>query len=324
MKRQMIGAASLFLLVAAAPPVATAEPEIVTEDVDRFYVLYDAAGGKPTAEQLQRNYLDRGSEGLDEFARLRRISGERIAAAIAERPEIYEDARRCVAVLPSVSRRLTTALARLGVSYPQATFPPVTIAVGRGKPIGIGNAEGGVMIGLEALCAADFFAPDLEDRFVSVIAHEYVHVQQPAAQHEDPNETVLKAALLEGGAEFVTELITGSISYGHLIKATRGKERALEAEFVAERDEKAIGSDWLYNGLGTPERPGDLGYWVGYRITKAHYENADNKAAALREIIELRDPEALLAKSGWYPGMELSAAKRYAGPLDEGSEDSSK
>ena len=55
----------------------------------------------------------------------------------------------------------------------------------------------------------------------------------------------------------------------------------------------------------TPEKPGDLGYWVGYRIAKAYYQRASDKRAALREILEMTDPKALLAKSGWHPGVEL-------------------
>ena len=300
----LASAAFVFLLGAAAPPAAVG-PEIVSKDVGRFYAVYDAAGGKPGAEQLQRDYLDQGSDGLDEFAKIRRITGERIATAIDKRPEMYVEARQCAAVMPTVKARLTRALTKLRELYPQANLPPVTLAIGRTKPVGTANATAGVMIGLEALCALDFLNPDIEDRFVSVIAHEYVHVQQPAAQIEEPDATVLEASLIEGGAEFVAELIGGSVGYSHLAAATKGREKALETEFVAEQDETAMGSDWLYNGMGTPERPGDLGYWVGYRIAKAHYVNAEDKKAALKDIIEVRDAKALLARSGWYPGIPL-------------------
>ena len=53
--------------LAAVAVIATAQaaaPEVHTEDVDRFYKIYEAAHGHPTAEQLQRGYLDTGSEGL--------------------------------------------------------------------------------------------------------------------------------------------------------------------------------------------------------------------------------------------------------------------
>ena len=104
-------------------------PAIHIEDVDRFYKVYDAAGGHPTAEQLQYDYVDLGSDGLHEFAKLRNISGERIADTLVSHPEIYSSAKRCMLVLPRVRRRLEVALRTLGRLYPEARFPPVTIAV---------------------------------------------------------------------------------------------------------------------------------------------------------------------------------------------------
>jgi hypothetical protein len=47
------------------------------------------------------------------------------------------------------------------------------------------------------------------------------------------------------------------------------------------------------------------GYWVGYRIVKAYYQQASDKRRAIREILEMSDPKAFLAKSGWYPGIRL-------------------
>ena len=76
--------------------------------MERFYKIYDAAGGHPTAEQLQHDYIDPGSDGLHHFAKVRNISGTTIAATLAKQPSIYSDAKRCMAVLPralSASRR---------------------------------------------------------------------------------------------------------------------------------------------------------------------------------------------------------------------------
>lgn len=293
---------ALLLLAAASKPVP-AGPEIRTSDVDRFYALYNSTGGKPSVAQLQA-YIDGGTDGFKAFIGMRNTTGERIFQAIEKQPEIFAKAKKCAAALPPVKARLATALARLKALYPEAALPPVTIAVGRAKPVGTADTEG-VMIGLEALCATDLMNPDIEDRFVYVIAHEYVHVQQARFSEENPEEKVLKASLIEGGAEFVGELISGSVSYSHLAPAVAGREKELESAFLADLDRKAIGSDWLYNHPGTAERPADLGYWIGYRIAKAYYLNAADKKAALRDIIELRDPSALLAKSGWKPGILL-------------------
>src|SRR5687768_15924917 len=108
---------------------AAASPEIHIEDVERFYEIYDAANGRPTAEQLQRNYIGAGSEGLHTLARLRNVTGARIAETLAKNPQIYSNARRCMAVLPRVKERVQVALGTLGRLNPEARFPPVTVAV---------------------------------------------------------------------------------------------------------------------------------------------------------------------------------------------------
>jgi hypothetical protein len=300
--RAVVGALAFVANLAMAQAEKAPEPVIQIEDVERFYRVYDAAGGRPTAEQLQRDYLDPGSEGLHQLAKVRSVTGAKIAEALARNPALYSDARRCAAVLPKVQQRLRAALHTLGRLYPQARFPPVTIAIGRGKPVGVGSPATGVQIGLEALCATTYLNPNVEDRFVYVIAHEFVHVQQAADLTDGKNLTVLEASLMEGVAEFTAELIAGKVAYSQLAAMTRGREKAIETAFLDD-SQKTDHSDWLNNG--TPEKPGDLGYWVGYRIAKSYYRHASDKRVALREMLEMTDAKAFLARSGWYPGIRL-------------------
>ncbi|WP_201314238.1 DUF2268 domain-containing putative Zn-dependent protease [Dyella sp. EPa41] len=283
---------------------AHAAPVIHIEDVYLFYKLYDAAGQHPSADQLQHDYIDQGSGGLHRFFEQRHTTATSIADAIAAHPAIYADAKRCMAVLPRVRQRLNVALDKLGELYPPATSGPVTIAVGRGKPVGISDATG-VMIGLEALCAIGYLEPGVEDRFVHVLAHEYAHLQQARsspAMYDDPKPTVLEESLIEGAAEFVGEQISGSVSDVYLEAMAKGREKDIETEFVADADKTDL-SRWLYNGTLT--KPGDIGYWVGYRIVKSYYQHADDKRQALRDILEMHDPKAFLARSGWHPGIRL-------------------
>src|SRR5215469_3994386 len=79
---------------AAADPL----PAIHIEDVTSFYKLYDATDGHPTAEQLQHDYLDPGSDGLHHLAEVRHVTGEAIAKNLEAHPEVYADAKRCMAV----------------------------------------------------------------------------------------------------------------------------------------------------------------------------------------------------------------------------------
>jgi len=288
----------------AADDAAMAGAVVRTDDVDLFYRVYDKSGGHPTAEQLQRDYLDQGSEGLHLFARLRNISGQRIADTLAKNPSLYADAKRCLAVLPQVRERLETALHTLGRLYADARFPPVTIAIGRGKPVAVGAPDTGIQVGLEALCATDWLNPDVEDRIVYVLAHEYIHVQQVRAHAlgEKETPTVLEISLLEGIAEFASELIAGQVAYSRNAAAAAGHELEIETRFAADLDKTDL-SEWAYNA--TPQTPGDLGYWVGYRIAKAYYRNAPDKRQALREILEMDDAQDFLARSGWHPGIGL-------------------
>lgn len=311
MKTVTVTAALAMVLASAAPAATPAGPQILTEDVTRFYEIYDGAGGKPTAEQLDKDYLGKGSAGLRHFAQIRRVTGERIAETIAKSPATYEDARRCLAVMPGVKRRLTDAFAKLAVLYPEAKFPPITLVVGRGRPIGVADNEGAA-IGLEALCAADFMDPNLENRFVRVTVHEYVHLQQSPRQLDmeegKPGVTLLDLALVEGAAEFTTQLLTGEPgNYQH--KAwTKGCEATIEAAFVRDQDATKL-SAWINNAPGTAERPGDLAYWVGSRIVQSYYDRAADKKQALRDIFEMRDPKAFVAASGWTPAKGPACAR---------------
>jgi hypothetical protein len=307
MKRAVIPILGTLVILSATAALAAADasPEIQIADVYRFYKVYDAADGHPTADQLQHDYLDPGSDGLHNLAKARNVTGARIADNIAKHPEMYTDARRCMEVLPRVRQRVQVALRKLIRLYPEAILPPVTIAVGRGRPVGIGSPATGLQIGLEALCAIKFDSLDAEERFVRVIAHEYIHVQQSQALDDDEHPTLLERSVIEGGAEFGAELIAGhpaEIDSPPFRATTAGHEKEIETAFVADEDNTDL-SKWLDNS--TLDKPGDLGYWVGYRIVKSYYQHATDKRRALRDIIEISDPKLFLAKSGWYPGIVL-------------------
>jgi len=300
--RALLSAAAAVALVARAA-VAAPQPEIRTDDVDRFYRVYDAAHGKPSAEDLQAQYLDPGSPGLHQFVTSRIGSAHQLAEAVAKAPAVFDGARRCASALPEVRKRLPAVFDKLAAIYPQASFPPVTLVVGRNTTGGTTTADG-VIVGLESICRADWLQPDLADRFVHLIAHEYAHVQQPAAQVDPPpGATLLFQSLLEGGADFVGELTSGEVSNVQLTKWTLGKECAIEHAFQKDASGADV-SQWLYNGVGTADKPGDLGYWVGYQVAKAYYLGTPDKKQAVSELLHVTNDNAaaFLARSGWKPG----------------------
>jgi hypothetical protein len=294
--------------VASSAPAPSA-PEIRISDVELFYRVYDAAGGKPSAESLQRNYLDPGSPGLHEFLVRRIHSADVLAKKIAQDPAPFEKARECMAALPDVQKRLAVVLPKLRGIYPQAKFPPVTFLIGRNSAAGIPGSAG-VMMGLERACTGDWWEPNVRDRLVHLIAHEYIHIQQPDWQNDESGNsqrlTVLVASLSEGVAEFGGELISGSVGEVHLQKWLPGCDAHIAVDFLKDADSLDT-SQWLSNGPGTAQRPGDVGYWVGYRIAKAYYLRARDKHEAFRQLVQLNDSRAILAASGWPRSMHAAS-----------------
>jgi len=290
------------------PSITSRQPVVRIDDVARFYAAYDKADGKPSAAALQAGYLDAGSPGLKQFVTARISPAQKLADAIAKSPQDFRNARRCVPMLPAARDQLRQVFSALTKLDPRATFPPVTIVIGRNNTGGTTTANG-VTIGLEVICRSNWLTPDITQRLVHLIAHEYVHVQQPAAQVAPPaNASVLFASLVEGGAEFIGELTSGEVLNVHLKRWTQDKACRIERDFQTHAMDTDM-SHWLYNGPGTPEAPGDLGYWVGYRIARAYYAQASDKPRAIQDILNVNNDNAasFLERSGWRADEDCTA-----------------
>jgi uncharacterized protein YjaZ len=108
-----------------------------------------------------------------------------------------------------------------------------------------------------------------------------VDVEQP---------TLLYQTLLEGGAEYVAERISGQPANAHLQRWTQGRECALERAFLQD----SMGTDlsrWLYNGPGDDARRGDLGYWIGYRIAHAYVARAADTRSGIAANCWMSSPK---------------------------------
>ena len=201
----LIASPVALLQAQAAERVVPAGRIVVqTDDVTCFFKVLDANHGRPSADDLQHGYLDAGTDALRSFTDSRIGSMERLARAIQDKPSLFAKAR--TTALPSIRTRVAAAVDQLGALLPSARFPSVTVLVGRGNSGGV-TTEAGVVIGLEALCNAD-----------------WVHVQQPGARVEVEQPTLLYQTLVEGGAEYVGERISGQPYNAHLQRWTQGRE----------------------------------------------------------------------------------------------------
>ena len=63
---------------------------------------------------------------------------------------------------------------------------------------------------------------------------------------------------------------------------------------------------WMYNGFKSKDRPGDLGYYMGYKISWSYYNNAKDKREAVRDVLNIKDFPAFLEKSRYREKFNLT------------------
>jgi uncharacterized protein YjaZ len=187
-------------------------------------------------------------------------------------------------------------------------FPDVYFVIGRMNSGGTTSSDK-ILIGAE-MYSRTAASPDAElgswhravlkgpEGIAAIVAHEMIHCNQAG----ESGSTLLDAAIREGSADFLGELASGKNINSHLHEWAATRQAQVWQEFSAAM----AGTDtshWLYNGdKGTPDWPADLAYYVGYQISKAFYDKAADKRAAVRAILDVRDAAAFLRASGYGPG----------------------
>jgi uncharacterized protein YjaZ len=124
-----------------------------------------------------------------------------------------------------------------------------------------------------------------------LVVHELIHFQQRGI-----GITLRGASIKEGSADFLAELISGSHANQHIHDYANPREEELWREFK-KRMKGISRKGWLYSS--NEGRPNDLGYWMGYKIVKAYYDQEEDKEKAIRTIIRTRNYKKLLRRSGY-------------------------
>ncbi len=284
-----------------ADPLKNHDPDaaiITANDVTRFWQAYDywandlKADPVKLAEVLQQRYLNPGSQGVKDFIPHRIESAKHLSQVILAKRSYYESVRHNNELLQSALPEIRQDFHELKRLYPDAIFPPVYFVVGALNSGGTSSSQG-LIIGAEMFSENNPIVPVTDP--VAVVMHELIHFQQ-----KHPDNDLLASCMREGAADFVAELASG-----HNLNAARkaygdSHEEELWLKFQQDikRDDRQ--GNWLYN-YGEKDRTGppDLGYYMGYKISQALYESARDKSAALRIIIEMREPEKIFALSGY-------------------------
>jgi len=205
----------------------------------------------------------------------------------------------------TIQSDVRTAMRSFAQLYPDAVFPDVYFCLGAmatGGTIG----QHGLFIGVE-LFTDGATSPHSElspwqlsvirppSLLPAIVAHEVTHYQQKVH-----GGTLLAQSILEGSADFVSELVTGMTVNAPIHEYGNAHEMELWNEFKQAMNGSDV-SQWLYNGgsVTSTSRPADLGYFIGYQITKAYWGAHADKSASLRDILTVTNFPAFLAASAY-------------------------
>lgn len=272
--------------------------------------LHKALKDSSRAKVLLRDFVLSGPPEIRDYYAVRYYSVEAMYGQMINAAPTYYGYLRDhfdsgkLKALASATERGMRAFQEL---YPPAVFPKVYIVPGilnsGGTATEMGLFVGGDMYGksektphseltewqMEALM-------DMES-LPDVALHELMHFQQ---NYEDPRHqnTVLLGLIQEGVCDLLVELCTGKeLQHPNLDFLARPENRE---RILSDLSQDLYGEDlsrWMYNGGSIHDRPHDLGYTLGYLITKSYYERQPNKKAAVHELLNSKDLEKILRGS---------------------------
>ncbi len=193
--------------------------------------------------------------------------------------------------------------------YPKAVFPKVFVVPGilnsGGTATERGMFVGGDMYGRSDSMPTAGLTTWQEEAIMEVsdlpglTIHELMHFQQNYQDNEN-NETVLAQVIGEGVCDFLVELCSGeelkNSNLMYLIDEENEQRimNELKNDLLSEDNSK-----WLYNGGAIDDRPHDLGYTVGYLISKSYYQLAVDKQKAVFELLNTNDFLSILKGSDY-------------------------
>jgi len=280
----------------------------ITEDIGRFWQAYDKAmTAKPEerAAIFQREYIAPGTIGLKDFSRSGRLNDKTLAKVVESRTNFFTSIRTLTAKIDKQHAETIAAFRKFKKLYPEAIFPDAYFVIGQMQSGGTASPNG-LLMGAEMFTRANAVPVNELDNWTKgaimeqseippLVAHESVHFQQKYPLQGG----LLCNCLKEGSADFLGELASG-----RLVKRMQethiwanARERELWEEFQKDMSIANSTQRWLYGSSGGNGRPVDLGYWMGYKISEAHYKNAADKKQAVRDILIVKDCQQLLKAS---------------------------
>lgn len=194
--------------------------------------------------------------------------------------------------------------------YPRAHLPKIIFTVGA-LTVGGTVTNDGLIIGTEFYGKVTGDTEDMgtmasnlltSDDFVPMTFHEHMHYEQLKIAGGKENlynneRNLLFAALNEGAADFVSDLVTGWNNDKPNYVYGKQHEKELWEKFKNEMLQEETVINWMFDYGMEKDTPPDLGYFMGAKICESYYNNASDKTKAIEDILSIKDTKTFLEKS---------------------------
>lgn len=293
--------------------------QVVTTDIHNFWEAYDlitATSDSATQYQyLDSLFIQKGTPGLVGVMQARNYSPQEYLHAINHYPKFWASIRPNMQLADELSGELQGGIEKFREIYPDLKPAKIYFTVGAFRTGGT-TIDSTVMIGSEISLAdsstvtSEFpenlahlkthFATNPNKHLVFLNVHEYVHTQQNPRVFN-----ILSLTLYEGVAEFVAHKALGIPSPIPQIEFGKKHAQRIREVYETEMFYNNLLYKWLDGSAPNEFGMRDLGYYVGYQICENYYEQAANKAQAIKTMIELdyTDEAAVddfITKSGYF------------------------
>lgn len=281
--------------------------------MQQFWPYFERAKqDKTDAKKIFKEFIFEGPREIRDFYVVRYNNTEAMYGQIINAaPAYYSNLQRQFDPerLLALKDITTEGMHRFKKLYPQAVFPKVFVVPGilnsGGTATEMGLFVGGDMYGkseatpMEELTDWQQGAIMEVSSLPAITLHELMHFQQ---NYADPvnKDNVLFNLVQEGVCDLLVEICTRQpLKNSNLEYLDDPFNRE---KIMADLKSELFGEDlsaWLYNGESIQDRPHDLGYTLGYLITKSYYENHEDKQQAIYELLNSKDLTVIVRESDY-------------------------
>lgn len=283
------------------------------ESMNQFWDFFERAKKDPeNAKAIFKEFIFKGPRELRDFYVVRYLNLDNMYAQIINAsPDYYEYLKGQFNPdsLTALKSKTSDWMRNFKKLYPKAVFPKVFVVPGILNSGGTAT-EMGMFVGGDMYGRSDSMPTQgLNDwqkgaimnfaELPKLTIHELMHFQQSYRDTKNA-ETVMGAIIAEGVCDFFVELSSGAELKNDNLAYLEDPD--IKVKILTDLQEDLLSEDnsrWLYNGDNIKDRPHDLGYTMGYLISKSYYDNHINKQQAIYELLNTDDFESIVRGSDY-------------------------